>query len=77
MDLVISQYDHGYIESMNRYNKALQQRNTMLKQEDEPDLEVISLWEEQMALEGERIFKRRDLFVKELVPIFQHYYEQI
>ena len=77
MDLVISQYDHGYIESMNRYNKALQQRNTMLKLEEEPDSEVISLWEEQMAIEGERIYERRAAFVKELVPIFQHYYEQI
>ena len=77
MDLVISQYDRGYIESMNRYNKALLQRNTMLKQEEEPDVEVLSLWEEQMALEGERIYQRRDAFVKELVPIFQHYYEQI
>lgn len=77
MDLVISQYDRSYIESMNRYNKALQQRNTMLKQEEEPDVDVMSILEEQMAMEGERIFERRNAFVKELVPIFQHYYEQI
>ena len=37
MDMVISQYDHTYMESVNRYNKALQQRNTMLKLETEPD----------------------------------------
>ena len=77
MDMVISQYDHTYMESVNRYNKALQQRNTMLKQEAEPDPEIISLWEEQMALEGERIYQRRDAFVRELTPIFQHYYERI
>ena len=77
MDMVISQYDHTYMESVNRYNKALQQRNTMLKQETEPDTEVISLWEEQMAVEGERIYQRRDAFVRELTPIFQHYYERI
>ena len=77
MDLVISQYDRSYLESMNRYNKALQQRNSMLKEEAEPDPEIIALWEEQMAIEGERIFARRDAFVKQLVPIFQHYYEQI
>ena len=77
MDLVISQYDKSYIESMNRYNKALQQRNSMLKMEEEPDPEVMALWEEQMAIEGERIYQKRDAFVKELVPIFQHYYEQI
>ncbi len=78
MDLVISQYDRSYIESMNRYNKALVQRNAMLKQEDvEPDPEVIALWEEQMAIEGERIFARREAFVRDLLPIFQRYYGQI
>ena len=77
MDMVISQYDHTYMESVNRYNKALQQRNTMLKLEIEPDPEVISLWEEQMAVEGERIYQRRDAFVRELTPIFQRYYEHI
>ena len=77
MDMVISQYDHTYMESVNRYNKALQQRNTMLKQETEPDPEIIGLWEEQMAVEGERIYQRRDAFVRELTPIFQRYYERI
>ena len=77
MDMVISQYDRAYMESVNRYNKALLQRNSMLKQEEEPDPEIISLWEEQMAMEGERIYERRRLFVNELTPIFQHYYECI
>ena len=77
MDMVISQYDRAYMESVNRYNKALLQRNSMLKQEEEPDPEIISLWEEQMAMEGERIYDRRRLFVSELTPIFQHYYECI
>lgn len=77
MDMVISQYDHTYMESVNRYNKALQQRNSMLKQDAEPDPEIISLWEEQMAIEGERIYQRRDAFVRELTPIFQRYYERI
>ena len=75
--VVISQYDRSYIDAMNRYNKALLQRNTMLKQEEEPDPEVLSLWEEQMAIEGERIFACRDAFVKALTPVFQRYYETI
>ena len=77
MDVVISQYDRSYIDAMNRYNKALLQRNTMLKQEEEPDVEVLRLWEEQMAIEGERIFACRDAFVKALTPVFQRYYETI
>ena len=77
MDMVISQYDRSYIEAMNRYNKALQQRNIMLKQDEEPDTEVLSLFEEQMATEGEHIFKLREAFVKELMPIFQRIHETI
>ena len=77
MDMVISQYDHGYMDAMNRYNKALQQRNIMLKQEDEPNIDVISLFEEQMAFEGERIYQARKAFVEELTPIFQRIHETI
>ena len=77
MDIVIAQYDRSYIESMNRYNKALQQRNVLLKQEEEPDAEVMGLFEEQMAMEGERIYQCRKAFVEELTPIFQHIYETV
>lgn len=78
MDMVISQLDILYIESLNRYNKALMQRNTLLKEEDsEQDWEVLSILEEQMAIEGEYIYQKRDAFVKELTPLFQRYYETI
>ena len=77
MDMVISQYDRSYIEHLNRYNKALQQRNTMLKAEEEPNIDVMSLWEEQMAMAGEQIYEKRQAFVKEMVPIFQRFYETI
>ena len=77
MDIVISQYDRSYIEALNRYNKALLQRNTMLKAEEEPDAEVLGLWEEQMAVTGEQIYEKRNQFVREMVPIFQRFYETI
>ena len=78
MDVVIAQQDHAYIEALNRYNKALQQRNAMLKMEDAtPDPVVLSLWEEQMAMEGERIYEKRAAFVEKLVPLFQQFYETI
>ena len=78
MDVAISQQDRSYIESLNRYNKALLQRNAMLKMEDrEPDPEIMSLWEEQMAREGEIIFHKRETLVKQLIPFFQQYYETI
>jgi len=77
IDMVICQYDPAYTESLIRYNKALQQRNTMLKQEQEPDAEVMLLFEEQMAREGAYIYKMRNEYITELVPIFQQFYNHI
>ncbi|MBQ3630149.1 MAG: DNA replication and repair protein RecF [Prevotella sp.] len=78
MDVVIAQLDHPYIEALNRYNKALQQRNAMLRNEDqEPDPDVLALFEEQMAHEGELIYEKRSRFVSDLIPLFQQFYEII
>ena len=77
MDVVISQYDNTYIETLNRYNKALLQRNSLLKMEEEPDLALMTILEEQMAVEGERIYQSRMHFVEELVPVFQQIYQRI
>ena len=77
MDVVISQQDRSYIEELNRYNKALQQRNTLLKQEQSPDPDVMAILEEQMAHSGEAIYRRRAKLVEQMVPLFQQYYERI
>ena len=77
MDVVISQYDTPYIEDLNRYNKALQQRNKLLKQEEEPDSTLMELLEMQMAEYGEAIYKKRAAFVEELTPVFQRVYQTI
>ncbi len=77
IDMVICQYDAAYTESLLRYNKALLQRNAMLKQEDEADPEVFLVFEEQMAREGDYIFRKRSEFISELIPIFQQFHNQI
>lgn len=77
MDVVISQYDHSYIEALANYNKALQQRNALLRMEAEPDPMLMELWEQQMAQNGEILFAKRQAFVCELVPIFQQIYQHI
>lgn len=76
MDVVISQYDNSYIEALSNYNKALQQRNALLKME-EPDDALMELWEQQMAMNGELLYAKRQAFVNELVPLFQQIYQYI
>lgn len=77
MDVVISQYDHSYMELLSNYNKALQQRNALLKMEEEPDSSLLDIWEQEMARNGELLFQKRLAFVDELVPVFQQIYQQI
>lgn len=78
LDLVISQYDRQYIPLLSRYNNALQQRNTLLKQENPgPDPTLLQIWEEQMAEAGDDLYRRRAAFVEEIQPLFQQFYEQI
>ena len=42
MDVVISQYDKEYLDALIRYNKALAQRNTLLKSEMPVEEELFS-----------------------------------
>ena len=77
MDIVISQMNLPYLEALNRYNKALQQRNILLKMDPPCDEEILELWEEQMAKEGEYIYKCRQEYIEHFTPIFQHYYDLI
>ena len=77
MDVVISQYDHSYIEALANYNKALQQRNALLKMEEEPDATLLDIWEQEMARNGEILYHKRNAFVEEMIPVFQRIYLQI
>lgn len=77
MDMMISQCDLPYMDSLMRYNKALQQRNALLKMEEEPDADLLSMWEEMMAREGEFIYQKRKEYVNAFTPCFQQFYEHI
>ena len=77
MDVVISQYDKEYLQSLIRYNRALQQRNAMLRGEREPDADMMSLIEEMMVEEALFINRCRRNFIDELVPIFTKFHSAI
>jgi len=80
MDGVISQYDKEYLDSLIRYNRALVQRNKLLKdfyQTRSFDEDTLDIWDEQLIVLGEKIHSVRVKFVEELIPIFQEYYTKI
>ena len=77
MDVVISQFDREYLEALIRYNKALMQRNTLLKSDVEPEEELMLVWEEMMAAAGAVVYQKRKAFIDEFIPVFQSYYAYI
>ena len=80
VDSVISQYDAVYLENLIRYNRALQQRNNLLKQfagRNNFQLESLEVWDDQLVKYGEQIHAVRMSFIDKLQPIFQKYYQLI
>jgi DNA replication and repair protein RecF len=77
-DIVISQYDKEYLHALIQYNKVLQQRNSLLKEYDNPvDPSLFDIWEEQLDFFGEQIFRKRGKFVQDFRPIFREFHQNI
>jgi len=80
VDAVISQYDAVYLDNLIRYNRALLQRNNLLKQftgGNSFHLETLEVWDDQLVKYGLQIHKSRMAFIEKLQPVFQKYYELI
>ena len=80
MDGVISQYNQSYLDDLLKYNRALQQRNILLRQfasERNFDRDLLELWDEKLVEHGNRIHQQRSKFVEKLIPVFQRYYSFI
>lgn len=77
VDMVISQYDRTYLSTLIRYNKALQQRNALLKQGREADSELLDVCEDMMGEAGMDVYKARYEFVKAFIPVFREFYKRI
>jgi DNA replication and repair protein RecF len=75
IDGVMSQYDKDYLNDVIRYNRLLQQRNSLLKQlrETNQPFTHLDVWDEQLATLGTSIYNKRTTFIKELAPVYHHY----
>ncbi|MCF8309420.1 MAG: DNA replication/repair protein RecF [Bacteroidales bacterium] len=80
IDSVISQFDRTYLNNLMNYNKALSQRNYLLKKFAENhsfDKATLEIWDEQMIKLGAAIYEERRKFLEAFTPIFQQYFEFI
>ncbi len=79
VDGIISQSDRNYLYLLIRYNKALQQRNTLLRAAEgkEIDSAILDVWDEQLVACGEKILRYRTDFIRDFRTFFQRYYDLI
>ncbi|NVK05383.1 MAG: DNA replication/repair protein RecF [Flavobacteriia bacterium] len=80
MDGVISQSDRVYLDDLLNYNKALTQRNSLLKyfaKNNTFDSDQLSIYDEQLIERGTRIHDRRKQFMDQLAPIMLSAYSSI
>lgn len=80
MDSAISQYDNDFLLSLQNYNRALLQRNKMLKDAAKIhkfDANMITLYDNHLITSAKEIFEKRKEFVENFSPSFQKYYSLI
>ena len=81
IDAAISQLNKQYLANLTAYNNLLKQRNTLLKQYADNNMPIeetlFEVIEQQMVQYAEYIFKQREEFVCDFIPIFNKIYNYI
>jgi DNA replication and repair protein RecF len=80
VDGVLSQTDRGYLTHLLQYQRAVEQRNKLLKQfydDRQWDEASIAVWDEQLVRNGEVLYEGRRGFMKDFKPLFDEYFAWI
>ena len=76
MDQIISQGNKQYLDALIRYNKALEQRNSMIRN-DYRDPLLYETVEQTMSSTATLLHEARQQWLEEFTPIFMRYYNAI
>ncbi len=80
VDSILSQIDSAYLNNLIEYNKALLQRNAMLKRFYETgkwDDTLMAIWDEQLVEKGNAIYTKRKEFTESFTGLFEKVYSEI
>lgn len=85
LDLTISQLDATYLRALSRYNRVLEQRNSLLKSlagagvgaRSRSASEQLSFWDEELVAHGSAVVTRRLLTVDRLAMLATDRFEQL
>ena len=72
LNAFLSTIDRQYLAALIRYNAVLAERNRLLKMQ--PDEVMLSIYDAQLAEQGEKIHARREEVVTALQPLVADYY---
>ena len=78
MDIALSQFDRSYMEALMSYNKALYQRNALLKNEQmNKEDSLYEMYDAPMSDYAGLIYQKRREFIAAFQPVFEHYYHSV
>jgi len=80
IDGLIAQFDKPFLETLIRYNRALAQRNVLLKQMQAArsgSMAALAPWDEQLCALGSSIHRARASFIEEMAPLLTEHYNAI
>jgi DNA replication and repair protein RecF len=80
MDAIISQYNREYLDKLMAYNRAMVQRNNLLRyfaENNTYDEDMLLVWDEQLIQHGTFIHAERVKFVNDFIPGFNSLYHEI
>jgi len=80
IDGLISQFDRIYLDDLINYNKALEQRNVLLKRFADKipfDANSLELWNAHLCKYADNIHQKRKSFLVDFLPLFQEYFAYI
>ena len=80
IDSIISQNDKEYLTNLIAYTRVIQNRNKLLKQYNKSvdfDLDTIRVYDDQIFKLSDPIFKVREKFIQDFIPLVLEKYKQI
>ena len=79
IDSIISQFDKQYLEYLISYGKVLEQRNGMLRGGNVKmlNMDLVEVYNQQLAPLGQKIYEKREKFIKEFTPWFNTFFSGI
>ena len=79
LDVLLSQIDNNYLQTLIAYRKILKQRNKLLKEKEEKEAKkiLVSSWDEEISQYSSLILCKRVEYIEKLKVLFSGLYKEI